>query len=165
MEVFLLTYPEFFSLVVLPLFIFFARIVDVSLGTMRIIYISKGMRLLAPILGFFEVLIWITAISQIMQNATNVLYYFAYASGFAAGNYVGMYIEQKLAVGIVAVRIVTKRDATPLTEYLKSERYGFTVASAKGKSGRVRILYSIIKRSDLPRLAEIIRKFNPRAFI
>lgn len=165
MEALIFADPEFFGLVVLPLFIFFARIVDVSLGTIRIIYISKGIKHIVPILGFVEILIWITAISQIMQNATNVLYYVAYAGGFAMGNYVGMHIEQKLAVGIVAVRIVTKKDATPLTEFLKSEKYGYTVASAKGISGNVRIVYSIIRRVDLPRLTQTIRRFNPNAFI
>ena len=85
--------------------IFLARICDVSIGTMRIIFVSKGKRNIAPILGFFEVLIWITAISKIMENLDNYVNFIAYAAGFATGNFVGMIIEEKLAMGILMIRV------------------------------------------------------------
>src|SRR5512136_2996901 len=88
-----------FSYVIMPLLIFLARICDVSIGTMRIIFVSKGKKNIAPILGFFEVLIWITAISKIMQNLDDYINYVAYAAGFATGNLVGMILEEKLAMG------------------------------------------------------------------
>src|SRR4030042_6553710 len=84
---------------VLPLMVFFARLTDVSLGTLRIIFISRGKRNVAPILGFVEVFIWITIVSQIVSHAHNLLAYLAYAAGFATGAYIGMFIEGRLAIG------------------------------------------------------------------
>ena len=92
--------PEVWKWVILPLLIFCARITDVSIGTVRIVFIAKGMRLWAPVLGFFEVLIWLVAISQIIKNLTNPVTFVAFASGFAMGNYVGLLIEHKLAMGL-----------------------------------------------------------------
>jgi len=85
-----------FSYVVLPLLIFFARIADVSLGTIRIIFISKGFKLLSFIVGFFEVLIWLLAINQIWSDFSNPLLLLAYEAGFATGNYVGIYLDEKI---------------------------------------------------------------------
>jgi uncharacterized protein YebE (UPF0316 family) len=94
-----------FAWVILPLLIFAARICDVTLGTLRIIFVSRGKKLLAPLLGFFEVSIWLLAISQIMQNLNNPVCFLAYAGGFAMGNFVGILIEDKLAMGILVIRI------------------------------------------------------------
>ena len=99
--------PEIFTWVIMPLLIIFARICDVSLGTIRIISIARGYKLIAPLLGFFEILIWLLAIKQIMQNLTNIFYYVAYSGGFAAGTFIGIYIEEKLAMGIFLIRIIT----------------------------------------------------------
>ncbi|HEV57052.1 MAG TPA: hypothetical protein ENN87_06090, partial [Phycisphaerales bacterium] len=94
--------------VLLPVAIFVARICDVSVGTLRIIAVARGRRVAAAILGFFEVLIWITVISHVMQNLTNPWCYVAYAAGFATGNYVGIRIEQMLAMGQLVVRVITR---------------------------------------------------------
>jgi len=110
---------EIFTWILLPILIFFARVGDVSLGTIRIIFISKGIKYLAPLIGFFEILIWLVAISQIMQNLTNIYYYIFYAGGFATGNLVGIIIEEKLSIGTVAIRIITRKDAEELTNALK----------------------------------------------
>jgi uncharacterized protein YebE (UPF0316 family) len=115
-------------------------------------------------MGFCEVLVWLLAIGQIMRNLTNVLCYVAYAGGFATGTYVGLWIEEKLAVGLLMIRVVTTRDASPLIEHLRQEAFGVTQVAARGVTGKVRIVFSIIKRSDLPRVIRIIRKFNPNAF-
>jgi len=101
MEIGSLTISEIYALIGLPLLIFFARVCDVSLGTIRIIFISKGIKYLAPIVGFFEILIWLLAISQIMQNLTNPYYYIFYAGGFATGNLVGIILDEKLSIGTV----------------------------------------------------------------
>ncbi len=85
-----ITQSPYFTYIIIPLLICLARIIDVSLGTVRIILVSKGAKIIAPILGFFEVLIWLIAIGQVMQNLTNVMNYFAYAFGFAIGNYIGI---------------------------------------------------------------------------
>jgi len=153
-----------FKWIILPLLIFSARIIDVTLGTIRIIYISRGLKYAAPILGFFEILIWLLAIGQIMQNLTNVVYYIAYAAGFASGNFVGIYIEERMAVGTVVVRIITQKDASKLIQFLRSEGYGVTSVDATGMSGPVKIIFTTIKRKYLEETIHHIQRFNPKAF-
>ena len=153
-----------FSYVFLPLLIFIARICDVALGTMRIIFTSKGKKNIAPILGFFEVLIWITAVSKIMQNIDNYFNYIAYAGGFAMGNLVGMIIEERLAVGIQLIRIITHQRGAELVQLLNESGYGATIVEAHGAREKVHLIYTIVQRNDLGRVVEIINRLNPKAF-
>lgn len=148
----------------LPVVIFFARITDVTIGTIRIIMLSKGMKVLAPILGFFEVLIWILVIGKIMQHATGYVSYIAYAAGFAAGNYIGMIIEEKIAIGHVVLRVITAKPANELIDSMNKEGYGATYIDAYGSEGAVHIVFSIIKRTSLKTVINRVREFNPRAF-
>lgn len=148
----------------LPLLIFIARICDVTIGTMRIIMISKGKKLLAPVLGFFEILVWIMAIGKIMQNLSNPVCYIAYAGGFAIGNYVGMKVEEKLAIGLIVLQIITQKDASELIKELREMGFGITEIDAIGKGKKVHVIYSIIKRHDIPVVTERINHFNPKAF-
>ena len=147
----------------LPLFIFVARIIDVSLGTLRIIFVTKGMKNVAPLVGFFEVLIWLLAISRIMQDLDNWVCYIAYAAGFATGNYVGMLIEEKLAIGHEVVRVITRKDATQLIEDLRAMGYGVTSVKAEGIEGEVAVIYIIARRSMIKEIIGEINRFNPRA--
>lgn len=156
--------PEVFSLVVIPVFIFLARICDVTIGTMRIIFVSRGMKVIAPVLGFFEIFIWIVAVGQIFQNLTNPLNYFAYAAGFATGNYIGMIVEERLAMGLALIRIITQRDATNLIDYLRAAGYGVTVLDAQGKQGPGKVLFSVVKRKNIRDVEDAIHEFNPKAF-
>ena len=155
---------ELFTYVILPVLIFLARICDVSIGTMRIIFVSKGKKDIAPVLGFFEVLIWIIAISKIMQNLDNYINYVAYAAGFATGNFVGMIIEEKLAMGIQMIRIFTNEKGMELVRILNSNGYGATTVEAHGAKEQVNLVYSIVHRNELEKVLEIINDFNPRAF-
>lgn len=156
---------DYFSYIILPILIFLARIVDVSIGTLRIIFVSRSLRKLATVAGFVESLVWLIAVSQIVQNLTNVWNYLAFAGGFAAGNYIGIYLEGKLAYGLVCVRVITQNDASDLISYLQDSQFGMTSVSAKGKKGRVRLILSIIKRKNLQEMMEVINRFNPNAFI
>ena len=155
---------QYFSYIIIPLLIFLARVIDVSLGTLRIILVSKGAKRIAPVLGFFEILIWLLAIGQVMQNLTNITNYFAYALGFAFGNYIGIMIEQKLAMGMVVVQVITRRDASELINFLRLADFGLTVIEAKGGTGPVHILHTVTKRSNLPYVIEAIKNYNPKAF-
>ena len=159
-----ITNSPYFEYIIIPLLICFARVLDVSLGTLRIILVAKGTKTLAPILGFFEVLIWLIAIGQVMQNLTNVANYFAYAAGFAIGNYLGIIMEQKLAIGVVVVRVITATDASKLIDFLKDANFGVTTLQAQGTSGHVHLIYTVIKRSNLPAVIKYIKEFNPKAF-
>ena len=153
-----------FNWVILPLAIFLARVIDVSLQTMRIIFVAQGKRNLAPLFGFVEVLIWVIAIGQIMRNLTNPLAYIAYAAGFAAGNYVGMTIEARLAFGMVAIRIILAQEAEHLSKKLHEGGFGATLIPAYGVSGEVGMIYTIIKRKDIEKVVSLIQEFNPKAF-
>jgi len=156
--------PFAFNWFILPLLIFCARISDVTLSTIRIVFVMSGRRNLAPILGFFESLIWLIAISQIIKNISSPLSYIAYASGFATGTYVGMVIEEKLALGKVMVRVITRREATALLKFLQTSKYGFTSVDAQGKRENVSLIFSVVERQDLPEFISIIERFNPNAF-
>lgn len=150
--------------ILMPIAIIIARICDVSIGTLRIILVSRGMKVLAPLLGFFEVLIWLVAISQIIQNLSNWVNYVAYATGFALGNYIGMILEEHLAMGMVAIRIITQEDADALVAEIQKRQIGTTSLAAKGMKGHVRLIFSIIKRKDQEIVLDLIRRYNPAAF-
>ena len=155
---------DIFTWIVLPLLIFIARICDVSLGTIRVIFVSRGYRNLAPVLGFFEISIWLFAIGQIMRDINDISIYLAYAAGFATGTYVGITLEEKLSLGTVLVRVITKRDSADLVEALKAADYGLTTHAADGAQGPVTIVFTVVKRQALPHVVGIIRQFNPHAF-
>ena len=155
---------DLFSYGILPLLIFLARVCDVSLGTLRIIFVSKGKKNIAPFLGFFEVLIWITAVSRIMQNLDNYINYIAYAAGFATGNFVGMIIEERLAMGIQMIRVFTQERGRDLVQSLNSKGYGATFVEAHGAKEKVHLIYTIIQRNELENVLEVIDSFNPKAF-
>lgn len=153
-----------FTWVILPLLIVLARIADQTIGTLRVIFLSKGYRLLAPALGFFEVIIWLLAVTQILQHLDNWLTYIAYGLGFALGNYMGLILEQKISLGTVIVRIIPKFDTTELVNYLIAQNFGITTVDAMGSRGPVKVIFSIVKRKDIDRVVEIIHKLNPNAF-
>jgi uncharacterized protein YebE (UPF0316 family) len=148
----------------MPVLIFLARICDVSIGTMRIIFVSKGKRNIAPILGFFEVLIWITAISKIMENLDHYINFIAYAAGFATGNLVGMIIEERLAMGILMIRVFAHERGNELVQSLNRQGFGATVVEAQGARENIHLIYSIIKRNELATVLDIINRFNPNSF-
>jgi len=153
-----------FTYLLLPLLIFSARIIDVTLDTLRIIFISRGNKVVAPILGFFEVLIWLIAITRIMQNLDNWTTYVAYAAGFAVGNYVGLKFEEKLAIGIQVIRIITSKNSSELISSLRENGFGSTTVKAEGKSGPVDIIFLVVQRNSVKAAIAIINHFNPKAF-
>ena len=159
-----ITSTGLFEWVILPVLIFCARICDVSLGTIRVIFITKGVRYLAPLIGFFEVIIWLLAIGQVMNNLTNVASYIAYGGGFAMGTFIGMLIEEKISLGLTSVRIITKEEPSQLVNYLRSQNYGVTTVDGEGATGQVKMVFSIIRRQDLPDVVEVIKRLHPGAF-
>ena len=159
------TAGPFFSPFIVPMLIFLARILDVSMGTLRIMFVSRGRKKLAALLGFFEVLVWLVVISQVMQNLTNVINYVAYAGGFAAGNYVGLYIEERLAMGLLGLRIITQQSPGKLVEQLRAQEIGTTTVAAQGQQGQVHVVFSIIRRRDWSKFMDVVRKHNPTAFL
>jgi uncharacterized protein YebE (UPF0316 family) len=155
---------DLFSYILMPVLIFMARICDVSIGTLRIIFVSKGKKNIAPILGFFEVLIWITAISKIMQNLDHYINYIAYAAGFATGNLVGMIIEERLAMGIQMIRVFTAENGMQLVKDLNNSGFGATMAEAYGGKDKISLIFSIVHRNEIGKVLQVINEFNPKAF-
>jgi uncharacterized protein YebE (UPF0316 family) len=153
-----------YTYVLLPLLIVLARILDVSIGTIKIILISKGNKNLAPLLGFFEVMIWLLAASKVFQNLDNWMCYFAYGLGFAMGSYIGMRIEERLALGVQLIRIITGKDASNLIFVLRNKGYGVTAIRAEGSQGEVGVIYSVINRKNIKHFVNIIKDYNPNAF-
>ena len=139
-----------FGVILLPIMIFFIRILDVSVGTIRIIFVSKDIRLFT--------------ITRIMENLHSPIHYVAYAAGFAMGNYVGISIERKLSMGNRTLRIITGKDSLYLIEALRSSGYGVTSLNGQGATGLVKIIFTIVKRSEISKVISIVKNFNPKAF-
>ena len=155
---------SWFDFVILPVLIMMARVVDVSLDTLRVILVAKGYRNLAPFAGFFQSFIWLITITRIMANLDNWFTYIGYACGFGLGTYVGMVLESKLALGHELVRVITRKGADDLIQGLREKGYALTSVPGVGREGEVGVLYIIIKRKVLRDVVAIIQKFNPNAF-
>lgn len=156
--------PEVFNYLIMPLLIFCARVMDVSINTLRIMFVMNGKKKIAPILGFFESLIWLLAIGQIIQNINNPMSYLAYAGGFAMGTFVGMTIEEKLALGRVLVRVITPEPMPELIEYMKDRNFRFTSVGAEGRYGKVNLLFTVMKREDLTGFIGKVKLIDDKAF-
>lgn len=160
-----LTSDQIYAWIILPVLIFLARVVDVTLGTIRIIFTSRGKRNLAPLLGFVEVLIWIVVIGQLVRNLESVTSYLGYAAGFAVGNFVGMYIEDHLALGTLIVRVIVPSGGDELMRRLHDAGYGVTGVNGEGANGPVKLVYTIVKRRHLKDVVRLIHATHPRAFL
>ncbi|MDR0796765.1 MAG: DUF5698 domain-containing protein [Tannerella sp.] len=148
----------------MPVIIFFGRICDVTLGTLRIIFVSKGEKTKAPIVGFFEVFIWVVVISQIFSHATNIIAYLAYAAGYATGNFVGILVENKIGFGYLSFRIYTKKDGAELIRILHNNGFGSTRITGQGAITEVSIIETVIRRKAEKKVIEIIKDFDPDTF-
>ncbi len=157
--------PEFYAWVILPLLIFLARVCDVTMETVRIVFISKGIRVLAAAIAFFEIVIWLLAVEVVMKDLANIANFLAFALGFAVGTYAGLVVEERLSLGMVILRIVTGDESREaITEYLQSENHGVTSLDARGSRGTVTMILSLVNRSELPHITGRIEQINPRAF-
>lgn len=153
-----------FSYVLLPLLIFIARIGDVSINTIRIIYVLGGRKGTATLLGFFESFIWLMAIRQIFEHMDNWICYVAYPGGFATGIFVGMIIEERIAYGKVIVRIITRKDVGELITFLGSRQYRYTHVNAEGPDGHENLVFTVLERESLEDLLLKLKQILPTAF-
>lgn len=156
--------PFWFEWVVLPLLIFISRSSDVTLATLRNIFIARNIRNVVPILGFFEVLLWLVAISTVLQNLTNVACYLGFAAGYANGIFLGLKIEERLALGKQMVRIFAKTETGGLVDELYKSGMGVTLMDARGSQGPVTVIFITLNRKDMPILEILIQKHIPNAF-
>jgi uncharacterized protein YebE (UPF0316 family) len=147
------------------LFIFIARMADVALMTIRMLMIVRGRRVQAALIGFFEVTIYILALGQVMQNIDNTYSILAYALGFSSGNFLGSYLEEKMAMGFMTVHVISKDYADELVEALRDLGYGVTVVNGMGRYRLRKLLYITLRRKDLSSLLAQIEKEDKEAFV
>jgi uncharacterized protein YebE (UPF0316 family) len=148
-----------------PLVIFLLRIVDVSLATLRMLMVMRGKKFAAPLIGFFEVLVWILAVGNAIRFISSPLHLFGYAAGFATGTLVGLWIEEKMAFGMSTVRIMSRHGGVELAEALRDHGFGVTEFAGQGREGVVEVVYVALKRRDLPTVFREVGIWDPEAFV
>ena len=149
----------------LPILIFFARICDVSLGTVRTILVIGGHPYISSILGFFEVTIWVLAVGGVLAYLSNPFALLGYAGGFATGVIVGMMLEERLALGYRAVRAISTDPDSDICGKLREHGYRVTRVDGKGRDGPVELAFTVVKRRDVSELREAILAIDPKAYI
>lgn len=160
-----MTFDDALNWIIIPALVFLARLSDVTLATLRNIFIHKGFRKIVPVIGFFEVLIWLIAMKQVLGHVDNVAAYLAWAGGFACGTYVGMRIEERLALGNQVIRIITtEQDSTDLIKMLRASNHGLTVVDGMGAKGPVKLLFTIVERKHMKGIVDKIEAIQPNAF-
>jgi len=150
-----------------PVIVFGLRIVDVSLATLRMLLTMRDRRMIVPFIGFFEALIWVVAVGTAIQNLHSAWHLFGYASGFAAGTVVGLWIEGKLAIGLATIRIIC-RDVTrgeQIADALRLRGFGVTEFAGEGREGAVEVIYTVVKRRQIQAVIREAEQMDPAAFI
>jgi len=147
------------------LLIFCLRIVDVSCDTMRVIFAIRGKRGIAALLGFIQALVWIFAVANAVKHLDSILHVVGYAGGYATGTFVGVSLEQMIAYGVATVRIVTKKAGADIADALRQRGFGVTEYPGLGRDGNVEIVHSVVQRSHLNEVLEIINTKDEDAFV
>lgn len=155
---------DYFGWIVLPTLIFLARMSDVTLATLRNIFVAKGFKNIVPIIGFFEVLIWLLAARQVFGKLSNPMCFIAWAGGFSTGTYIGMRLDEYLALGMQMVRIITNQDSTELISELSKKNHGVTLVEGQGAMGPVKLIFTVVKRKNMPEITKTIQSCTPDAF-
>jgi uncharacterized protein YebE (UPF0316 family) len=152
---------DFFGALIIALF----RILDVSLGTLRVILVVRGKRLLAAIIGFFEVMIFLVVLGKVVNNLHNIYNILGYCFGFATGTYLGSIIEEKMALGYVMIQIISVRKDEFLKDFFKKRGYPFTIIPGEGREGPHELIQIVLSRSELNFTIELVKRIDPKAFI
>ncbi len=145
--------------------IFMLRVGDMSLDTLRVLFVMRGRKEMAWVLGFFQAVIFVLAISSVLSNLDNVLNVIGYAAGFATGNVVGIMIEEKIAIGHIHLRVMSPRLGTAIAERLREDGYAVTEIPARGKDGMVTVLAVSVLRKQVQGVRELVNEVDPNAFI
>lgn len=145
--------------------IFFLRVTDMSLDTLRVLFVIRGKKIHTWVLGFFQSGIFVLAITSVLSNLDNPINLIGYAAGFATGNVLGMFIEEWLAVGFISLRIISPRRGTAIVQRLRAEGYAVTEIPARGKDGMVTLLNCSVRRRNLSRVERLVREIDEEAFV
>jgi len=150
----------------LSLMIFFGRIIDVSLGTIRINFIVRRKKILAAVIGFFEVTIFVSVIARVIQDIDNNIYgIVAYGAGFAVGTIIGMVISEKLSKDLLSTNIISKYKSEEIESALRNEGFGATSYYGFGKDGNIKIINVVCRNNCLNKLNNIVFEIDPKSFV
>ena len=147
------------------LMIFALRVVDMALDTIRVLFVVRGKKLVVWILGFFQSLVFVVAISSVLTQLDNILNVIGYATGFATGNLVGMLIEQRLAIGHVLVTVISSNRGAFIADKLRASGYAVTEIAGRGRDGTVFELHASVLRKDVPNVETVVLEADPQAFV
>ncbi|OGO59722.1 MAG: hypothetical protein A2029_10065 [Chloroflexi bacterium RBG_19FT_COMBO_47_9] len=147
------------------LLIFFLRVLDMTLDTLRVLFVMRGKKRIAWILGFFQSAIFVLAIGKVLTQLNNPLNIIGYAAGFATGNVVGMIIEERIAIGHVLINIISPRRGSAIVNHLRQNGYAVTELSARGKDGMVSMINCSVLRKQVDPVRELVNEIDPEAFI
>ncbi|UYN92763.1 MAG: DUF2179 domain-containing protein [Anaerolineales bacterium] len=151
--------------VLLALGVFMLRVINQSLDTLRVVMMLRGRKVATWILGFLETVIFIVALSSVITGLDNVLNIIGYSAGFATGNTLGMWVEDRLAIGYINLRVVSRKRGTAVVELLRAEGYGVTEIPARGKDGTVSLLNLSVRRKEVDEVQRLVESVDDTAFI
>jgi uncharacterized protein YebE (UPF0316 family) len=155
---------QVFRLLIIPLLIFTAQVVDVGLSTIGLIFTARGFKKLSAVMSFFEIIIYLIAISAILEHLSEWHFLIAYALGYAVGTYVGMWIEEKLSIGFLSIRFITRKNPERFLKSLRRVGYKPTFYGARSSAHRVHVVHTVVKRKELTDLTDRIARFDRAAF-
>ncbi|MDD4348085.1 MAG: DUF5698 domain-containing protein [Opitutales bacterium] len=140
-----------------------ARVVDVTMGTMRVLFVMRGLKVPALVFGFIESAIWVIAVAKVTSRLDEPILILGFAAGFALGNYVGVSVEQRIALGHQMLRVFT-RSGTEIAAKLREQGWRVTRFQGEGMAGPVDLLMMRIRRRDTPKLLKIVRSMDEKAY-
>ncbi len=147
------------------LFIFVLRVVGISISTLRVLVMMRGKRVAAFVAGFFEVLTYVIAIAEVVNNLDNIWNVLGYCLGFSVGTVVGMILDERTASGFINVRIISRYKAQNIVEEIHEAGYGATVGWGHGRGGTVGMIVAVVVRKEADHICAIAENVDPNAFI
>lgn len=148
--------------------IFIAKTIEISISTIRIMYVNKGERVKGALLGFVEIMIWLLVVSSVLNNlAEDPFKVIAYAAGFSLGNFIGVSIESKIAIGLSSIQVVVDEDEGDiLANVLREHEFGVTILEGRGRdNSRKNLLFIQLKRKKIPVAIKLTKETDPHAYI
>jgi uncharacterized protein YebE (UPF0316 family) len=145
--------------------IFILRVADMTLDTLRVLFVMRGKKQIAWILGFFQSAIFVLAIGKVLTQLNNPLNIIGYAAGFATGNVVGMIIEERIAIGHILVNIISPRRGSAIVTHLRQNGYAVTELAGRGKDGMVSIINCSVLRKQVDTVHQLVNDIDPESFI
>ena len=161
----MLDFLVFNNVLVGTLVIFILRVLNMALDTLRMLFTLRGMKLLSWVVGFMVSLIYVLLLTSVLSNLNNPLYIIAYAAGFATGGVVGMWIEERLAIGFTNIQVISPRRGVVMAQKLREGGYAVTEIPARGKDGMVSMLSLSVRRKQVLDVEKIINECDEAAFV